>query len=64
MESFIYTNNWGFKKRLEIDTAHPKDGKYFSTIWNLNTGDLCSSGYNTPQELMQFLRQYGIIAKL
>lgn len=60
MKTYNYTNTMGRAKRIEIDTESLKNGKYFSAIWDMGTGDLCSTGYNTKEELTNFLKNYGI----
>ena len=65
MLEFIYTNGKNRTKKITIhlDTTD-ENGKIFSAIWDIRTGDLCSSGYNTKEELEEFLACYGIETKI
>lgn len=62
---FIYENGKNRTKKLivDVDTTDDK-GRIFSSIWDVRTGDLCSSGYNTKEELEDFLAYYGIKATI
>lgn len=62
MKTYYYTNEWGLKKFIEIDTENLKNGLYHFMIWSATTGDLCSSGYDTKEEIIIFLNNYGIKA--
>lgn len=62
MKTYHYTNSQGFKKSIDIDTKNLKNGEYHFMIWNVATGDLCSSGYETKENLIAFLKNYGIKA--
>lgn len=62
MKSYNYINDLGCPKRIDIDVENPKDNKYYSIIWNMQNGELCGSGYNSKEELIDFLMHYGINA--
>lgn len=65
MLEFIYENEKNRTKKIIIDINTTDDkGRVFSSIWDIRTGDLCSSGYNTREELEDFLAYYGIEAKI
>ena len=54
-DRYYYTNNLGRKKCLKIDWNDLKDNKVYSSIQDEVTGELCSSGYNTKEEIISFL---------
>ena len=58
---FTYTNNLGRTKEIRIYEDNIRDGKIFSIIVDGNTNERCSSGYNTREELSNFLKKYNII---
>ena len=62
MKAYYYTNDRGLKKIIHINTENLKNGKYHFMIWNAATGDLCSNGYDTKENIIDFLKNYGIKA--
>lgn len=60
-DRYYYTNNLGRKKCLKIDWNDSKDNEFYSAIWDETTGELCSCGYNTKEEIISFLTDMGCI---
>lgn len=61
MKEFYYRNKLGIAKRLEVyEDRTDENGRIFSMIWSMENGELCSSGYNTKEEIKHFLKYYGI----
>jgi len=61
MKEYFYTNDLGFRKKFEIIYKR-EDGTYSTAIWSMNTGDLCGGGNMTKEEIIDFLKHYGIKA--
>lgn len=59
MKVYTYKNNLGTTKKIEIYEDDRKDNKIFSIIKD-SKDNYCSSGYNTEEELKDFLKHYGI----
>lgn len=60
MKSYYYTNNIRRKKQLDVFWNNEKEGKFFSVIYDMATGEKCSEGYNTKEEIVNFLHHYNI----
>lgn len=60
MLEYTYTNDLGYCKKIVVDSVNVKDGKFHFQIWSMDTGDFCSSGDVTADELREFLHHYGI----
>ena len=62
MREFYYQNQLGIAKRLEVyEEKVDENGRIYTSIWSMENGELCSSGYNTKEEIKNFLKHYGII---
>lgn len=59
MKSYYYTNNIGRKKRLDVFWDNGED-KIFSVIYDMTTGEQCSQGHNTKEEIVKFLHHYNV----
>lgn len=64
MKSFFYTNALGRRKELVVYEDMIEEGKIYSSIVDIRTGEICSSGYNTKEEINSFLAKYGISARV
>lgn len=60
MKSYYYTNNIKREKRFDVYWDNEKEGKIFSAIYDVTTGEKCSEGYNTKEEIIEFLHYYDI----
>lgn len=54
-----YTNDRGYHKKIVV-YAPTNEGLYKFHIWSRDTGDLCSCGEDTKENLNEFFRHYGI----
>lgn len=61
MKEFRYTNKNNFVKQLLVFEEDTNElGEMRTEIWSLSTGDFCSSGYNSKQEIVDFLKNYNL----
>ena len=59
--SYHYTNKLGRNKEIiiHLDTKD-ENGEYFNSIWDVATGEHCSSGRNSLKAISDFLDKYGV----
>lgn len=59
--TYFYTNRLGRAKKLIVYNAQRNsEYKVFNVIIDVATGEWCSSGYNTDEQLEKFLASYGV----
>jgi len=58
IKNFQYVNAMGYRKELLV--YEKTNGKYYVTLWSLDTGDFCGSGHMTTQELNDYLKHFGV----
>ena len=62
MKEFYYKNNLGIPKKLEVyEEQTDNNGAMLTIIWSMHNGELCSSGYNSKEQISNFLKNYGIV---
>ena len=61
-KNYRYTNNLGRKKEIWITLNPNEQGEYPFSIWDLATGELCSSGEASKEDLVSFLARYNVKA--
>jgi len=58
---YYYTNKLGRTKKLLVyNTDVNAEGKVYNAIYDEVTGEYCGGGYNSHEELAEFLAGYGI----
>lgn len=62
MKKIRYKNDLGYDKMLVIE--EPIEGKYPVTLFVATTGEYCSSGLMTKQELNDYFDHYHIDERL
>lgn len=60
MQTFHYTNTYGFHKMLDINETPDANGKYHCILWCTDNGELCGSGDLTVEEIKDYFRENNI----
>jgi hypothetical protein len=59
--TYFYTNKLGREKKLIVYNAdRDNESKVYNVIIDVVTGKYCGSGYNTDEQIKNFLTSYGV----
>lgn len=60
MQTFYYTNTFGFHKMLDINEFPDAEGKYHCILWCADNGELCGSADLTIEEIKEYFSKNNI----